>query len=113
MLGRRSVSQAQARSPTPLPRLSTSGSNPRPDRCRVTTSHLLLALPKQKETFACQSSADVGVCTVLYANAHPSMSHVSPAFAPVFGNCLRALRKVVYTETAQPFIIAGSGTLGW
>lgn len=50
---------------------------------------------------------------VLYANAHPSMSHVSPAFAPVFGYCLRALRKVVYTETAQPFIIAGSGTLGW
>lgn len=41
------------------------------------------------------------------------MSHVSPAFAPVFAYCLRALRKVVYTETAQPFIIAGSGTLGW
>lgn len=50
---------------------------------------------------------------VLYANAHPSMSHVSPAFAPVFGYCLKALRKVVYTQTAQPFIIAGSGTLGW
>lgn len=41
------------------------------------------------------------------------MSHVSPAFAPVFGNCLRALRKVVYTTTAQPVILAGSGTLGW
>ncbi|GAA6036752.1 hypothetical protein JCM8097_003460 [Rhodosporidiobolus ruineniae] len=50
---------------------------------------------------------------VLYANAHPSMSHVSPAFAPVFGNCLRMLRKTLYTETAQPFIISGSGTLGW
>lgn len=54
-----------------------------------------------------------GPFAVLYANAHPSMSHVSPAFAPVFGYCLRALRKVVYTEAAQPFIIAGSGTLGW
>ncbi|GAA5827464.1 hypothetical protein JCM11251_003822 [Rhodosporidiobolus azoricus] len=50
---------------------------------------------------------------VLLANAHPSMSHVSPAFAPVFGNCLRMLRKVLYTESAQPFIISGSGTLGW
>ncbi|KAM0750801.1 PLP-dependent transferase, partial [Meredithblackwellia eburnea MCA 4105] len=50
---------------------------------------------------------------VLYANAHPSMSHVSPVFAPVFGNCIRALRKVLYTEKGQPFIISGSGTLGW
>ncbi|GAA5926616.1 alanine--glyoxylate transaminase [Sporobolomyces koalae] len=50
---------------------------------------------------------------VLLANAHPSMSHVSPAFAPVFGNCLRMLRTLLYTQTAQPFIIAGSGTLGW
>ncbi|KAK4055841.1 hypothetical protein OIO90_003096 [Microbotryomycetes sp. JL221] len=50
---------------------------------------------------------------VLLANAHPSMSHVSPVFAPVFGSCLKRLRKVLYTETGQPFIIAGSGTLGW
>lgn len=41
------------------------------------------------------------------------MSHVSPAFAPVFGDCLRMLRKLLYTEKGQPFIIAGSGTLGW
>lgn len=51
--------------------------------------------------------------TVLLANAHPSMSHVSPVFAPVFASALKRLRKVLYTETAQPFIIAGSGTLGW
>jgi hypothetical protein len=49
----------------------------------------------------------------LSQNAHPSMSHVSPAFAPVFGDCLRYLRKLLYTEKGQPFIIAGSGTLGW
>lgn len=50
---------------------------------------------------------------VLLANAHPSMSHVSPAFAPVFGNCIKLLRKVLYTESGQPFLVAGSGTLGW
>ncbi|GAA5839644.1 hypothetical protein JCM9279_006006 [Rhodotorula babjevae] len=50
---------------------------------------------------------------VLFANAHPSMSHVSPAFAPVFGNCLRMLRQLLYTDKGQPFVIAGSGTLGW
>ncbi|GAA5901307.1 alanine--glyoxylate transaminase [Sporobolomyces salmoneus] len=50
---------------------------------------------------------------VLLANAHPSMSHVSPAFAPVFGDCLRMLRTLLYTEKGQPFVIAGSGTLGW
>jgi len=50
---------------------------------------------------------------VLLANAHPSMSHVSPAFAPVFGDCIRMLRTLVYTKEGQPFVIAGSGTLGW
>ncbi|SJL03718.1 probable AGX1-alanine-glyoxylate transaminase [Armillaria ostoyae] len=29
---------------------------------------------------------------VLYANAHPSMSHVSPEFVPVFGDCIRMTR---------------------
>lgn len=50
---------------------------------------------------------------VLYANAHPSMSHMSPDFASVFGNCLRMTRQVLYSKNAQPFLIAGSGTLGW
>ncbi|OJT02875.1 Alanine--glyoxylate aminotransferase 1 [Trametes pubescens] len=50
---------------------------------------------------------------VLYANAHPSMSHVSPDFIPVFGDCLRMTRQVLYTADAQPFLISGSGTLGW
>jgi alanine-glyoxylate transaminase/serine-glyoxylate transaminase/serine-pyruvate transaminase len=50
---------------------------------------------------------------VLYANAHPSMSHVSPDFVPVFGDCIRMTRQVVFTKEAQPFLIAGSGTLGW
>ncbi|KAF8492501.1 pyridoxal phosphate-dependent transferase [Gautieria morchelliformis] len=50
---------------------------------------------------------------VLYANAHPSMSHVSLDFVPVLGDCIRYIRKVLYTTKGQPFLIAGSGTLGW
>ncbi|KAF8603763.1 PLP-dependent transferase [Ceratobasidium sp. AG-I] len=50
---------------------------------------------------------------VLYANAHPSMSHVSADFVPVFGDCIRMLRTVLYTKDAQPILVAGSGTLGW
>ncbi|KAI0658012.1 PLP-dependent transferase [Cubamyces menziesii] len=51
---------------------------------------------------------------VLYANAHPSMSHVSPDFIPVFGDCIRMIREVLFAgPQAQPFIISGSGTLGW
>ncbi|KAF9221371.1 PLP-dependent transferase [Gyrodon lividus] len=50
---------------------------------------------------------------VLYANAHPSMSHMSPAFVSVFRDCIRMTRNILYSEDAQPFLIAGSGTLGW
>ncbi|TIB18686.1 hypothetical protein E3P92_00427 [Wallemia ichthyophaga] len=50
---------------------------------------------------------------VLYANAHPSVSHVSPNFIPVFGHCIKMLRSLVYSDSAQPFIVSGSGTLGW
>lgn len=50
---------------------------------------------------------------VLLANAHPSMSHVSPDFVPVFGDCIRMFRTLLFAPTAQPFITAGSGTLGW
>ncbi|TFY69674.1 hypothetical protein EVG20_g3058 [Dentipellis fragilis] len=50
---------------------------------------------------------------VLYANAHPSVSHVSAEFVPVFGDSVRMTRDVVFSKTAQPFLISGSGTLGW
>ena len=50
---------------------------------------------------------------VLLANAHPSMSHVSPDFVPVFGDCIRMLRTLLFAPSAQPVITAGSGTLGW
>ncbi|KAK2465642.1 hypothetical protein APHAL10511_002186 [Amanita phalloides] len=65
--------------------------------------HKLLAIPGPIEI------AD----DVLYANAHPSMSHVSPEFILIFGECIRMTREVLLTETAQPFLISGSGTLGW
>jgi len=31
----------------------------------------------------------------------------------VFGECFGLLRKLLFTEKGQPFIVAGSGTLGW
>lgn len=52
--------------------------------------------------------------SVLYANAHPSMSHVSKDFVPVFGDSIRMTREVLFAgENTQPFLISGSGTLGW
>ncbi len=52
---------------------------------------------------------------VLKAMSHPSMSHVSPAFVAVFGECLGMLRKIFLTKdpASQPFVLSGSGTLGW
>ncbi|KAI0825888.1 pyridoxal phosphate-dependent transferase [Irpex lacteus] len=50
---------------------------------------------------------------VLYANATPPLGHTSPDFIPFFGDAIRLTREVVYTTTGQPFLIAGSGTLGW
>jgi len=50
---------------------------------------------------------------VLYANAHPSMSHIAPEFIPILGDCIRMTRDVMCAPTAQPFLISGSGTLGW
>lgn len=38
---------------------------------------------------------------------------VSPEFAGVFQDCIAKLKQVLFTETAQPIIVAGSGTLGW
>ncbi|KAJ7623445.1 pyridoxal phosphate-dependent transferase [Roridomyces roridus] len=47
---------------------------------------------------------------VLYANARPSNSHVAPDFVQVFGDCIR---RFVISTAGQPFLISGSGTLGW
>ncbi|KAI0060929.1 PLP-dependent transferase [Artomyces pyxidatus] len=50
---------------------------------------------------------------VLFANAHPSVSHMSAEFVPILGDSIRMTREVVLTKTGQPFLISGSGTLGW
>lgn len=44
-----------------------------------------------------------------------SESHVGPGFVATFGETLSMLRKLFQTSdpAAQPFIISGSGTLGW
>ncbi|KAH7105836.1 PLP-dependent transferase [Auriculariales sp. MPI-PUGE-AT-0066] len=50
---------------------------------------------------------------VLYANAHYSVSHMAPDFANAFKESLQMIRQVLFTSSGQPFLISGSGTLGW
>ncbi|KAL1985095.1 hypothetical protein VTN96DRAFT_8224 [Rasamsonia emersonii] len=52
---------------------------------------------------------------VLQSMSHYAESHVGPAFVKTFGETLTLLRKLFQTTspTAQPFVISGSGTLGW
>ncbi|KAI4120811.1 MAG: hypothetical protein LQ347_007024, partial [Umbilicaria vellea] len=52
---------------------------------------------------------------VLQSMSHYSQSHVSPPFVATFGETLTMLRKLFQTENpaSQPFVISGSGTLGW
>ena len=50
---------------------------------------------------------------VLLANASASQSHMSKSFTETFGQAIKMFRQVLVTERGQPFIIAGSGTLGW
>jgi len=47
--------------------------------------------------------------------SHFSQAHVAQPFVEVFGETLSMLRKVFMTKDpkSQPFIISGSGTLGW
>ncbi|KAK4216130.1 pyridoxal phosphate-dependent transferase [Rhypophila decipiens] len=52
---------------------------------------------------------------VLQSMSHFSESHVGPTFVATFGETLTMLRKLFQTtdSSAQPFVISGSGTLGW
>jgi len=50
---------------------------------------------------------------VLFANAHPPVAHTSPEFIPIFGDCIRMTRDLLFSKAAHIFLIAGSGTLGW
>ncbi|TRM65179.1 pyridoxal phosphate-dependent transferase [Schizophyllum amplum] len=68
---------------------------------------------KQRDRLPARPAIAHAPTQVLFANAHPSMSHVSADFIPVFGECIRMTREVLFSKDAQPFLIAGSGTLGW
>ncbi|SLM34483.1 plp-dependent transferase [Lasallia pustulata] len=52
---------------------------------------------------------------VLQSMSHYSQSHVSAPFVATFGETLTMLRKLFQTEnpSSQPFVVSGSGTLGW
>ncbi|KAJ2699512.1 hypothetical protein H4R19_005533 [Coemansia spiralis] len=50
---------------------------------------------------------------VLAANSTPATAHTDPVFVEAFGRVIEDLRTVVGTKDGQPFVIAGSGTLGW
>ncbi|ORX93168.1 PLP-dependent transferase [Basidiobolus meristosporus CBS 931.73] len=50
---------------------------------------------------------------VLEAMTVGATSHVDPGFINIFGETIEMVRKVVFSKDAQPFIVAGSGTLGW
>lgn len=53
--------------------------------------------------------------TVLESMGHFSQSHVGAPFVATFGETLSMLRQLFQTSdpAAQPFVISGSGTLGW
>lgn len=51
--------------------------------------------------------------SVLQAHSTPATAHTDPKFVEAFGQVIEMIRQVVGTTTAQPFVIAGSGTLGW
>ncbi|GAA97982.1 uncharacterized protein L969DRAFT_167264 [Mixia osmundae IAM 14324] len=50
---------------------------------------------------------------VLFANAHSSVGHTTAAFINVFRECIELTQALLGAHRAQPFLVAGSGTLGW
>ncbi|TPX35587.1 2-aminoethylphosphonate---pyruvate transaminase [Synchytrium microbalum] len=43
----------------------------------------------------------------------PAASHMGPHFVEIFGQALDDMKVVFQAPTSQPYLIAGSGTLGW
>lgn len=48
---------------------------------------------------------------ILDALARPTVSHVAPVFVEAFRSALLDFKKLCQSESGQPFIVAGSGTL--
>ena len=44
---------------------------------------------------------------------HKGTSHTDPHFVATFSNTIKQLRDVFLAPDGQPFVLAGSGTLGW
>lgn len=49
--------------------------------------------------------------SILEALARPTTSHQAPAFVQGFRECLDNLRRIVFSEAAEPFVVSGAGTL--
>ena len=58
---------------------------------------------------------DLSPATVANPIGACSQSHVGPPFVATFGETLSMLRKLFQTTdpASQPFVLSGSGTLGW
>lgn len=48
---------------------------------------------------------------ILEALAQPTVSHISPQMEKELGGALENMKKIVFTASGQPFIVAGAGTL--
>lgn len=48
---------------------------------------------------------------ILNSLAIPTVSHVSPELVEEFKEALEALKKIVFCEKGEPFVVAGAGTL--
>ena len=45
--------------------------------------------------------------------SHKGTSHVDPHFIECFSEAIKSTRDVFLASDGQPFILSGSGTLGW
>jgi len=50
---------------------------------------------------------------ILNAMSHKGTSHVDPHFIECFSEAIKSTRDVFLASDGQPFILSGSGTLGW
>ncbi len=48
---------------------------------------------------------------ILNALSQPTISHVSPVFVGEFKEALSNLKKIVFSEQGEPFVVSGAGTL--
>jgi len=49
--------------------------------------------------------------SILEALGRPTTSHQAPSFVEGYRECLENLRRIVFAESAQPFVVSGAGTL--